>query len=86
MRDVVFFFVAFVWATVVVGFVSLYVYAGDSIQCGALHDQDACVRLEFQGARASPPSLRIRKAASPQSTLIHDRALESWIRAWGRLE
>ena len=52
MRDIVFFLVfgAFVWASAVVGFVSLYVYAGDRILCGVLNDQDACARLEWQNA------------------------------------
>ena len=50
MRDAVFVLVfgAFVWAAVVVGFVSLYVYAGDSVLCGALNDQGACVRLKWR--------------------------------------
>lgn len=54
MRDIVFFLVfgAFVWAAAVAGFVSLYVYAGDSILCGALNDQDACVRLEWLQSRS----------------------------------
>ena len=54
MRDLVLFLVfgAFVWAAVVVGLVSLYVYAGDSILCRALSDQDACVRLEWQSSRS----------------------------------
>jgi hypothetical protein len=49
MRDIVLVLVfgAFVWAAAVVGFISLYVYAGDSILCGALNDQDACARLEW---------------------------------------
>jgi hypothetical protein len=56
MRDTVFvlLFGAFMWAAVVVGFVSLYVYAGDSVLCGALNDRDACVRLEWRhGSRAN---------------------------------
>jgi hypothetical protein len=50
MRDTVFVLVfgAFVWAAVIVGFVSLYIYAGDSLLCGALNDQDACVRLKWR--------------------------------------
>jgi hypothetical protein len=60
MRDIVFLFVAFVWSAAIVGFVSLYVYAGDSILCEALHDQQACVRLEYQGARVSVGDHRIR--------------------------
>lgn len=49
MRDIVLYLVfgAFVWAAAVVGLVSLYVYAGDSILCGVLSDQEACVRLEW---------------------------------------
>jgi len=53
MRDMVLFLVfgAFVWAAAVVGFVSLYLYAGDSILCGALSDQNACARLEWLQSR-----------------------------------
>jgi hypothetical protein len=52
MRDIVLCLVfgTFVWAATVVGFVSLYVYAGDRILCGVLNDQDACARLEWQNA------------------------------------
>lgn len=53
MRDIVLFLVfgAFVWAAAVVGLVSLYVYAGDSILCRALSNQDACLRLEWLQSR-----------------------------------
>ena len=53
MRDIVLCLVfgAFVWAAAVVGLVSLYVYAGDSILCGALNDQEACARLEWLQSR-----------------------------------
>jgi hypothetical protein len=53
MRDLVLFLVfgAFVWAATVVTLVSLYVYAGDTILCVALSDQDACARLEWLQSR-----------------------------------
>lgn len=61
MRDIVSFLVfgAFVWAAAVVGFVSLYIYAGDSILCGALADQDACARLGG-GNRISATDFELR--------------------------
>jgi hypothetical protein len=60
MRDIVFFLVfgAFVWAAAVVGFVSIYLYAGDSIQCVALNDQDACI--------VRPSKLKMIAGAEPE--------------------
>jgi hypothetical protein len=53
MRDIVLFLVfrAFVWAATVVTFVSLYVYAGDTILRVAPSNQDACARLEWPQSR-----------------------------------
>jgi hypothetical protein len=53
MRDIVLFLVfgAYVWAAAVAAFISLYVYAGDSVVRVELSDQDACARLEWLQSR-----------------------------------